>query len=284
MKLKLPRRRAARPLKPTLDYAMEAAAGELGSKKRLFGNTLARFKPRSGYSYVAHIILTILMPMIVYVLVRIDFTQLAIALVLLSKWRMFAVKVRHWPTNIRANAIDMIVGISVVMFMVKTHSQGVQLIWVALYIAWLLFVKPKSSSLWVGIQAMIGQATGLMALYTVYGSASTVFLVLATAGICYMAARHFFSAFDEHLGQTIAYVWSYFAASVAWLLSHWLIYYGSVAQPALILTVVGYTMAALYYLRQKDKLSPNVQRQFIFVLTAILLILIVFSDWSDKAI
>jgi len=284
MKLKLPQRRKARPLKPTLDYAMESAAGELGTRKRFVSTKLAKLKPRSGYSHIFHIILTISLPIILYVLVRIDFAQLAIALVLLSKWRMFAVKARHWPTNIRANAIDITVGISVVLFMLHTHSQGVQFVWVVLYICWLLYVKPKSTSLWVGVQAMIGQAVGLMALYTVYGSANSVFLVIATGAICYVAARHFFSAFAEHLGRTISYVWAYFAASLAWLLSHWLIYYGTVAQPVLILTVVGYTMAALYYLRHTDRLSANVQRQFILVLTAILFIMIVFSDWSDKAI
>jgi hypothetical protein len=284
MKLKLPLRRKDRLPKPTLDYAMEAAAGDLGAKKGYVSTKLAKLKPKSGYSHVLHIILTVLLPIILYVLVRIGFAQLAVALVLLSKWRMFAVKARHWPANIRANAVDITVGISTVLFMANTYSQGVQIIWAVLYAGWLLFIKPKSASLWVGVQAMAGQAVGLMALYTVYGNASTAILVLATAGICYVAARHFFSAFDEHLGRTISYVWAYFGASISWLLSHWLIYYGSVAQPVLILTVVGYTMAALYYLRHTERLSANVQRQFIFVLTAILLILIVFSDWSDKAI
>ncbi len=290
MKLKLPSRKKQRPLRPTLDYTMESA-GELGvrknflsSKTKFVSDRLAKIKPKSGYSHFLHIILTILLPVILYILVRIDFAPLAVALVLLSKWRMFSVKARHWPANIRANAVDIIVGVSTVMFMAKTFSQGVQLVWVGLYIGWLLFIKPKSSSLWVGIQAMIGQAIGLMALFTVYGNANTAWLVLATAGVCYVAARHFFSAFDENLGRTISYVWAYFGASLTWLLSHWLIYYGVVAQPVLILTVVGYTMATLYYLRHTDRLSANLQRQFIFVLTAILLFLIVFSDWSDKAI
>lgn len=284
MKFKLPLRRSSRPLKPTLDFAMESAAGELGTKKSFVGTKLAKIKPKSGYSHIFHIILTILLPLILYILVRIDFAQLAVSLVLLSKWRMLAVKFRHWPANVRANAIDIIVGVSAVLFMAKTSSQGVQIVWVILYTGWLLFIKPKSTSLWVGIQAMIGQAVGLMALYYVYGNASGTILVLSTGGTCYVAARHFFSAFDEHLGRTISYVWAYFAASLSWLLSHWLIYYGVVAQPSLILTVVGYTMAALYYLRHTERLSANVQRQFVFVLSAILLILIVFSDWSDKAV
>lgn len=283
MKFKLPLRRKGR-LTPTLDFAMEAAAGELGTRRSFVGSKLAKIKPKSGYSHILHVILTILLPIILYILVRIDFAQLAVALVLLSKWRMFSVKARHWPANIRANSVDIIVGVSAVLFMDKTNSQGIQLIWAALYVSWLLFIKPRSTSLWVGIQAMIGQAIGLMALYTVYGNAGTAMLVLATALVCNVAARHFFSAFDEPLGKTISFVWAYFAASLSWLLSHWLIYYGSISQPVLILTVVGYTMAALYYLRHTDRLSANVQRQFVLVLVAILSILVIFSDWSDKAI
>ncbi len=260
--------------------------GELRPAKRLprTSKIISRLKPKSGFSHILHVILTLLLPFIIYVLVRIDFSQLAIALVLLSKWRMFSVKARHWPANIRANSVDIIVGISVVLFMSKAHSLGVQFSWTILYALWLIYIKPKSAPLWVGAQAMIGQAAGLMALYTVFGEANTALLVAASGAICYVSARHFFSAFDETFGRTTAYVWGYFAASATWLLSHWLIFYGVVAQPALIISVIGYTLAALYYLRHTDRLSANVQRQFVAVLSAILVFLIVFSDWGDKTI
>lgn len=243
-----------------------------------------KIKPKSGFSHIVHVVLTILLPLVMYVLIRLDFAQLAAALVLLSKWRMFSVKARHWPANIRANAVDIIVGLSTVLFMNKTGSQGVQFIWVLLYSVWLIVLKPKSDVLWVAVQAMAGQAMGLMALFAVFGSSSSSVLVLASTLICYFAARHYFSAFDETLGRTTSYVWAYFASSIVWLLSHWLIYYGVIAQPVLIISVVGYTLAGLYYLRHNDRLSVNVQRQFIVVLSAILIILIVFSDWGDKTI
>lgn len=243
---------------------------------------VGRIKPRGGFSVLLHSLLTILMPFAVYTLVRVEFAQLAIVLVLLSKWRMFAVKARHWPAHIRANAVDIIVGISAVLFMTKTHSQSMQFAWAVLYGVWLVVVKPRSTTVWVGVQAMIGQFAGLAALYSSFGSADTSVLVIVTALICYLSARHFFTAFDETMGRTTAYVWAYFGASVAWLLSHWLLFYGVMAQPVLILVVVGYALAALYYFDHMGKLSKNIQRQFIAVLTAILLFLIVFSDWRDK--
>jgi hypothetical protein len=243
-----------------------------------------KIKPKGGFAHAVHVVLTVALPLVLYVLIRLDFAQLAAILILLSKWRMFSVKSRHWPANIRANAVDIIVGLSVVLFMNKTGSQGMQFIWVLLYSIWLILIKPKSDVLWVSAQAMIGQAMGLMALFAVFGNASSTVLVLVSTLVCYFAARHFFSAFDESLGRTTAYVWAYFASSVVWLLSHWLIYYGVIAQPVLIISVVGYALAGLYYLRHTDKLSVNVQRQFVVVLSAILIILIVFSDWGDKTI
>lgn len=272
------------------DKAFEAFAEVAPRKSRTkrayhaVSNKVSSVKPKDGFSHFFHIILVTIMPLVLYVLVRIDFVQLAILIVLLSKWRMFSVKARHWPANIRANSIDIIVGVSVVLFMDQTNSQGIQLFWVVSYIFWLLFIKPKSTVIWIGIQAMIGQAMGLMALFAVFGNLNTSMLTLSTAFVCYFAARHYFSAFDETLGRMTAYVWAYFGASVTWLLSHWLIYYGVVAQPALIISLVGYTLAGLYYLQHTDRLSKGVRQQFIVVLTAILLFLVVFSDWGDKTL
>ena len=272
------------------DAAFEAFAGvapKVPRHKRVakhITTTIDKVKPKDGFSQVVHIVLVTLLPVVAYIFVRIDFAQISVALVLLSKWRMFSVKARHWPANIRANAIDMIVGVSVVLFMNRTDSPGIQMIWVVLYALWLLIVKPKSGQLWVAGQAIIGQTAGLMALYSVYGGASAITLVIATTMLCYFAARHFFSSFDENMGRTTSYVWAYFAASLSWLLSHWLIFYGIVAQPVLILSVVGYGLAGMYYLRHTDKLSKGVQQQFVMVLTAILLVVLVFSDWGDKTL
>lgn len=272
------------------DKAFEAFT-EVAPRQTKFRSSVAfiagsanKIKPKGGFSHAAHIVLTLLLPFVLYVLVRIDFVQLAIMVVLLSKWRMFSVKARHWPANIRANAIDILVGISVVLFMSKADTQGVQFIWVLVYSVWLLYLKPKSTLLWVAAQALVGQTAGLMALFTVFGGANSAALVISTAAICYFAARHYFSAYDEVLGRTSSYVWAYFGASLAWLLSHWLIFYGIVAQPTLIISVVGYTLAGLYYLQHKDKLSKGTQRQFVFVLVAILFFIVVFSDWGDKTI
>ncbi len=159
-----------------------------------------KLKPISGFSHLLHLGLTILLPILIYVFVRIQLIPLAILLVLISKWRMFAVRPRYWPANIRANAVDLMVGVSAVLFMARSDSVSWQLMWVVLYAAWLLFIKPNSSALFIAIQAGIAQTLALVALFLILGKVSLVYLVIASWAICYLSARHFLSAFDEPHG------------------------------------------------------------------------------------
>lgn len=143
-----------------------------------------KIKPAQGYSHYFHIGLTTFLPVIVYVLVRLEggFVQAAIALILLSKWRMFAVRPRYWLTNITANAVDIIVGVSVVVFMDHTTNGMYQLLWAAAYSVWLVFIKPGSSVLSVSVQACISQALGLVALYIAWTEAPIFGIVLGKIG------------------------------------------------------------------------------------------------------
>jgi hypothetical protein len=216
--------------------------------------------------------------------VRLNFVQLAILVVVLSKWRMLAVRPRFWAANIRANAIDLMVGLSIVLFMTHSASLLLQFIWAGLYAIWLVAIKPRSSISMVTIQAFIGQLAALMALYLSWGSGPVWALTAMTGLICFLAARHFFDVFDEPYAKLLSYVWGYFGASLAWLLSHWLLYYHVVAQPTLLLSALGYGIATLYYLDHEDRLSVGLRRQFLFIMLAIVLVVLVFSDWGDKVV
>lgn len=244
----------------------------------------AKLKPTIGFSHFVHIGLTALLPALVFVCVRLHFVELAVALILLGKWRMLAVKPRHWPANIRANAVDIIVGLSLLIFMIHSGSQTMQLIWALLYGGWLTVLKPQSTLLGVSLQAMVAQFVGLSAVFLNWGDAPLYVLVVLGGLVCYSAARHFFTSFDEPLTRYLADVWGYFAAALIWVLGHWLLFYGVVAQPTLLLSVIGFSLAGIYYLDQTDRLSVVLRRQVIFVMMAIVLILLVFSDWGDKAV
>jgi hypothetical protein len=232
-----------------------------------------------------HLALVVVLPVVVFVLVRLNFVQLALSVVVLSKWRMLAVRPRFWAINVRANAIDIMVGLSVVVFMAHaTDNLGLQLLWVVLYACWLLAIKPASDTRMVAVQAAIGQLAALMALFLAWTDGPLYGLTLATGIICFMAARHFFDAFDEPYAKMLAYTWGYFGAALAWLLGHWLIFYGIIAQPTLLLSIIGYGLAGMYYLDHEDRLSKGVRRQMVFIILAVVLVILAFSDWGDKVV
>lgn len=243
-----------------------------------------KIKPTHGFSHVIHLGLNIALPLVSYILVRTDFVFIAIFLILLSKWRMFAVQSRYWVANLIANGVDIIVGISLVLFMASTSVVWWQLLWAVLYGVWLVWLKPKSDVLYVSAQAMIGQLLGLAVLYLKFGDSSLLVLVGGTWLVAYLAARHFLTSFEEAHTALIAHVWGYFAASLAFVLGHWMLFYGSVAQIILILTNVGYGLAAMYYLDAKDRLSMGLKRELLAIMSAILFIILVLSDWTGSTI
>jgi hypothetical protein len=244
----------------------------------------SRIKPVRGFAHLAHLALLFLLPLAVYILVRINFVSLAIIVIFLSKWRMFAVRPRYWIANLVANGVDIIVGISLVLFMANTTVVWWQLFWAAAYAGWLTWLKPKSDVLNVSLQAMVGQLLGLFILYLKFGDNSLLLLVVGTWVITYVAARHFLTSFEEPLTALLAHSWAYFSAGLAFILGHWLLFYGTVPQIIVILTTVGYGLAALYYLDATDRLNSLMQKQLLAIMAAILLIVIVLSDWTGATV
>jgi hypothetical protein len=227
-----------------------------------------------------HLAYQVALPIVIFVLVRLDIgLWLPILVIMLSKWRVFAVRPRFWPANLRANSVDIMVGIALVIFMSNSDSQAMQIFWAAAYGVWLLFIKPKSSILFVSLQSAIGQLAGLMALYLTRSDAPLYELVFLTGLICYLAARHFFDSFNEPYAKMLAYIWGYFGAASIWVLGHMLVVYpkpdGHVAMPTLLLSAIGFSLAAVYYLEHFDRLSTLVKRELLFLGGSVVLILVI---------
>lgn len=245
---------------------------------------MSKIKPATGFSRSVHWVLVLIVPILALMFVRWSILPVAYAVVLLGKWRMFAVRPRHWPANIRANAIDIIFGLSMVVFMAQSPSNAWQLVWLLVFETWLLVIKPRSRIFWVTLQAGIGQFAGLSALYLLWGRSSLIILVIASWLICYLSARHFFSSFDEPLNSMLSHIWGYVAAAMTWVLGHWLLYYGFLSQPVLLLSILSYGMASLYYLENNDRLSNLIKREVLLIMTAVVVVVILFSSWGDKAV
>ncbi|MEI7838757.1 MAG: hypothetical protein WCI37_03165 [bacterium] len=239
-------------------------------------NLFKKIKPIAGFSHLFHFGLNVLLPLFVFIFVRLNFTELAVMIIFLSKWRMFAVKPRFWAANIRANSVDIIVGLSIIVFMFHSSTSGWQLIWALVYAIWLTIIKPAQTSLLVSVQSLVAQLFGLMAIYS-WDGATDIELTILTGFVCFLSARHFFDNFEEPYARLMSYTWGYFGAALAWILSYWLLFYGTIAQPTLIITIVGYSVASIYYLNKTNKLNKLLQTQFLLIMITVVIVILVFG-------
>jgi hypothetical protein len=244
----------------------------------------AQFEQLGNFYDTVHLATSLVLPLVVLVLVRVDFASLALAVIIISKWRTLAVRPRYWLANVRANGVDVMVGLSALVFIINSPNLVWQIIWAAGYAAWLVLLKPRADRLSIAAQALVGQVAGLLALFLYLAAAPTYALVILSALVCYLAAHHFFNAFDEGYTNLLSYFWGYFAAALAWVLGHWLVFYGPIAQPALILTVISAGLGTVYYLDHYERLSLTLKRELVLVMVAALVIILVFSDWGDKIV
>ncbi len=252
--------------------------------KQKISNTKQKLRPVRGFAHFFHLGIVALLPPLVFVLVRLDLITVALVIILLSKWRIFAVRPRHWLAHFRTNSVDIIFSLSMLAFMTSTAAMSMQLVWLVVYEIWILFIKPGSSPWLVSIQALFAQLSGLTALFLTFEDVPLALYVGGTALILYFSARHFFGSFEEPYYNAYSSAWALFGASLAWVLGHWLLFYGPIAQVAILLGVIGYGLATLYYLSETDKLSKLVQRQVIFVMFAVVSVILILSDWGNGAL
>lgn len=243
-----------------------------------------RLQPTSGFAHFFHLSIVALLPLAVFIFVRLELVGVALAVILLSKWRIFAIRPRYWLAHIRTNAVDIIFGLSILSFMTSTTSMSWQLLWVLAYEVWMLYIKPGTNALLVSVQALLVQMVGLLAVFIAFEEAGLGLYVALVALISYFSARHFFGSFEEHNYSAYSWTWALFSASLTWVLSHWLLFYGEVAQPALLLSVLAYGLGGLYYLSETDRLSKLVQRQLVFVVLAVVTLVLIFSDWGSSSL
>lgn len=243
-----------------------------------------KIRPGRGFAHTFHLSFIAFIPLVLWGLVRLELTGIAVAVLLLSKWRMFAVHPRHWINHIRTNAVDIIVGLSLLEFIIQSDTMLMQGLWVLIYEIWLLFIKPGSTNASVAFQALVAQTVGTVSIFMAFTDAGLFFYVLGIWAICYFSARHFLAIFEEAHGGLISSVWAFLAASLMWVLGHWLLFFGPISQPSTLITVLGFGLAGLYYLDQHDRLATVVKRQILFGMFAIILVIVVFSDWGDKAV
>lgn len=251
---------------------------------------------RSFLSEAVYMILNIGLAIALLIVIRYTGSiPLAFALVLVSKWRVLAVRPRYWLANLRSNLIDFIVSISVVLHMYSINEAVIdeqrKLILLGgltlLYILWLLFLKPRSKRSFVAAQAGIAVLVGVAALFTVSYSWPVSIVVLGMWLIGFAAARHVLNAYDDEThGLYISIGWGVVLAEIGWIGYHWAVAYSLpfvssilVPQVAIITALVSFVAYKAYdsfyhnaKIRTNDVILP-----MLFTLSIIAVLVFVFN-------
>jgi len=206
---------------------------------------------------------------------------LAYVLVLLSKWRVFAVRPRFWLANVQSNLIDTIVGLSVVTLMwLASGNEWTQIAMAVLFAGWLVIVKPRSKIRWVLAQAGVGQFLGLMALFSVSYQLPAIIVVAGASIIGYAAARHALTAHKtESDRMLLSLTWVFVVAELAWLSYHWTIAYVlgaqlAIPQIAIITTLIGFAAVKIYGAYENDGKIEFAELRWPVLFAALILVLL----------
>lgn len=215
---------------------------------------------RSFFSELLYIALNVGLALVVVIVIRVtESPWSAIALVLLSKWRVLAVKPRYWFVNVQANMVDFIVSVGVVGFLYMTYisdtEESIKIFLLALftlfYVGWLIFLKPQSKRIYVVVQAGVALFIGVAALfmYAYMWPVSIVVLLMWLIG--YTTAQHVLSSYDEDAHIIfLSLLWGLVMAEIGWLACHWTIAY-SIGIESLLIPRVSLTVFCLGFIAQQ---------------------------------
>jgi hypothetical protein len=222
---------------------------------------------------------------------------LGLVLVLLSKWRVLAVRPRYWFTHIEANMVDIIVSVSAVLLIYLAgqaeNLQGlvVQTVIAVLYAVWLLVIKPRASRHFIAIQAGVAIFVGTIALSSLSYEWPSSFVVLGMWLIGYAAARHVLASYSDESLRFLGLVWGFIGAEIGWITYHWTIAYNlpyaadlKLPQVTLIFLGLSFVAERIYYsyhhygaMRRNVILLP-------LLLVAGILVVMLFTPFNQAAI
>ena len=210
-------------------------------------------------------------------------------LVIVSKWRVFAVRPRYWLINIKSSLVDLIVGFSFILiaYCSGTTFLPVHYILAALYTLWLIVLKPRSSDRALVAQSLTAVFFGTTAAVLLTATYDSIFLVLATAFIGWAATRHVLVQSDDNNFQLVTYSCGLICAEIAWIFHSWLKVYSFgetgivIPQLSIILTVFAFAFASIYRslikndgeLKKSEILAPTT-----FSILIIITMIVFFSD------
>ena len=251
---------------------------------------LKTIRRKSFLSESVYVTLNIALAVAVLVIVRTVASPVpALLLVLLSKWRVFAVRPRYWIANIQANLVDVIVSMSMVVLMYSVGSLpaslGLQIALTVLYVLWLVLLKPRSSRSAVVAQAATALIIGTTVLFISSYAWPIELVVIGLALVGYITARHVLTQFEEDHLQFLSLVWAFVMAQLGWILSHWVVAYPipgidlSVPQAAIIVAALAFVVYRVYvsYRTHGYARAADVSLPILFSISVALVLIVFFS-------
>ena len=209
---------------------------------------LAR-KSRNIASNMVHILLNILLGVgSVLITVLSGSPLLGLLLVLISKWRVFAVRARYFAINLKSNLVDMIVGASVVLlaYYAGPSFLPVDFILATFYVVWLIFIKPLSSERALLVQSLIAVFLGISAATILSANLNSIVITALAFLIGYAASRHILVQTSDKDFTLTTLVCGLIFAEITWLCHSWSIIYTfgttgvRIPQVAIILTIFAF--------------------------------------------
>ncbi|MBR3131263.1 hypothetical protein IKG31_01680 [Candidatus Saccharibacteria bacterium] len=248
-------------------------------------------KGRNALSTFLHFALNILLGVgSVFVTIVSGSWIIGFVLVLLSKWRMFAVRPRYLWLNIKSNLVDLIVGFSFVLLAYFSGSTvlPVHYILAASYAFWLTIIKPKTAESWTLVQALCATFLGTTAASIMCASFSSAILVILEFIIGYSATRHVLAQNDNMNDAGYpALIFGTIFAEIALLCHSWLIVYtftnAGIIIPQLSVILTIFSFMAERILRSVEKHDgqfrlKDITAPLIFSLIVLSVIIIGFSE------
>lgn len=250
-------------------------------------------KHRSLVSELVYILLNVGLAAAILIVVRtIESPLPAFALVLLSKWRIFAVRPRYWFAHVQTNLVDIIVSISLVVLLYAAgqpmdgQAFMAQLGLTALYVGWLLVLKPRAKRVYMVAQAGVALLAGVTALYTLSYEWPVSLVVIMMWLLGYASARHVLAAYSESDLMPLSLIWGFVMAELGWIAYHWTIAYNialaegiKLPQVALSAVIISFAAERIYasYAKHGSVRSQDVMLPLLLSGSLLLLLLTLFN-------
>ena len=247
-------------------------------------------RSRNAFSSLLHVILNAALAVIsIYITWITGSPLIGILLVILSKWRMLAVRPRYWELNIKSNLVDLIVGNSIILI---AYCSGraflpVHIILMVIYAIWLIIIKPRSTESAANLQSFVAIFLGTIATVLMTASANSIYMAIGGFIIGYAGARHILVQGEDKDYNSIILAGAIISAEIFWLCHSWLIVYSFadtgiiIPQLSIIMAIVafifGYTYKSITANEGKLKWS-EVGTPTAFAIITIVVIVLFFSQ------